>query len=184
MARPEPRRGGGESIAVQALSGIGTLDVILVILVLRAGMSVVSYVAGTPGGIFAPLLALGAHLGLAFGLVCVLLLPGLGLEPRSFAVVGTAALFTAVVRAPVTGIVLITEMTASTAMLLPMLGACFMAMLVPTMLRDAPIYDSLRELTVARAQGPGQEGDAGKKPPGKVSGRPRFSLPGLLRPRR
>ena len=35
-------------------------------------------------------------------------------------------------------------------MLLPMLGACFMAMLVPTLMRDAPIYDSLRELTLER----------------------------------
>ena len=41
-------------------------------------------------------------------------------------------------------------MTANVTMLLPMLGACFMAMLVPTLLRDAPIYDSLRELTLER----------------------------------
>jgi CIC family chloride channel protein len=60
-----------------------------------------------------------------------------------------AALFTGIVRAPLTGMVLATEMTASFTMLLPMLGACFMAMLVPTMLRDPPIYDSLRELTHA-----------------------------------
>jgi chloride channel protein, CIC family len=41
-------------------------------------------------------------------------------------------------------------MTANVTMLLPMLGACFAAMLVPTLLRNAPIYDSLRELTVLR----------------------------------
>jgi CIC family chloride channel protein len=164
--------GGGENIAVQALSGAGTLGVILPILVLRTGMSVVSYAAGTPGGIFAPLLALGAHLGLGFGLVCVLLAPGLGLEARSFAVVGTAALFTGVVRAPVTGIVLITEMTADTAMLLPMLGACSVAMLVPAILRNPPIYDSLRELTVARGAGP--DGDATSKPVSKAATRPRI----------
>jgi CIC family chloride channel protein len=50
-----------------------------------------------------------------------------------------------VVRAPLTGIVLVTEMTANVTMLLPMLVACFAAILVPTLLRDAPIYDSLRE---------------------------------------
>ena len=59
-----------------------------------------------------------------------------------------AAFFTGVVRSPLTGIVLITEMTGNVTMLLPMLGACFMAMLVPTLLRDAPIYDALRELTL------------------------------------
>jgi len=59
--------------------------------------------------------------------------------------VGMAAFFTAVVRAPLTGIILVTEMTGSFTLLLPMLGACFAATLVPTLLRNAPIYDSLRE---------------------------------------
>jgi len=49
------------------------------------------------------------------------------------------------VRAPLTGIILVTEMTASFTLLLPMLGACFAAMVVPTVLRQAPIYDALRE---------------------------------------
>ena len=74
-------------------------------------------------------------------------------KPEAFAVVGMAAFFTGVVRAPLTGIVLVIEMTASFTMLLPMLGACFMAMLVPTLLRDAPIYDSLGEHTVRGAKG-------------------------------
>jgi CIC family chloride channel protein len=55
------------------------------------------------------------------------------------------AFFCGVVRAPLTGIVLVTEMTANVTMLLPMLGACFAAMLVPTLLQNPPIYDSLRE---------------------------------------
>jgi len=59
-----------------------------------------------------------------------------------------AAFFTAVVRAPVTGIILVTEMTASFTLLLPMLSACFAAMLVPNLLRNPPIYDSLRERTL------------------------------------
>jgi CIC family chloride channel protein len=54
------------------------------------------------------------------------------------------AFFTAVVRAPVTGIILVMEMTGTFTQFLPMLGACFAAMLVPTLPRDPPIYDSLR----------------------------------------
>jgi CIC family chloride channel protein len=54
-----------------------------------------------------------------------------------------AAFFTGAVRAPLTGIVLVIEMTSSVHMLLPMLGACFVAMLVPTVLHEAPIYESL-----------------------------------------
>jgi H+/Cl- antiporter ClcA len=61
-----------------------------------------------------------------------------------------AAFFTGVVRAPLTGIVLVTEMTANVTMLLPMLGACFAAMLIPTLLSDPPIYDSLRESILHR----------------------------------
>jgi CIC family chloride channel protein len=48
------------------------------------------------------------------------------------------AFFTAVVRAPVTGISLVTEMTASFTLLLPILSACFAAMLEPKLLRDPP----------------------------------------------
>jgi CIC family chloride channel protein len=54
-----------------------------------------------------------------------------------------AAFFCGVVRAPLTGIVLVTEMTGNVTMLLPMLAACFAAMLVPALLGGAPIYESL-----------------------------------------
>jgi CIC family chloride channel protein len=67
-----------------------------------------------------------------------------------------AAFFTGAVRAPLTGIVLVTEMTSNVTMLLPMLGACFAAMLAPTLLSDAPIYDSLRESLLRRARRPGR----------------------------
>jgi CIC family chloride channel protein len=55
-----------------------------------------------------------------------------------------AAFFTGVVRAPVTGIVLVTEMTGGVSLLLPMLGASFGAMLVPMLLDITPIYEALR----------------------------------------
>ena len=59
-----------------------------------------------------------------------------------------AAFFTGVVQAPVTGIVLVTEMTAAFTTLLPMLAACFAAMVTVNMLGIAPIYDLLRERVV------------------------------------
>ena len=100
---------------------------------------------------------LGAQLGLFFGIACQLAFPGLDIQPQGFAVVGMAAFFTGVVRAPLTGIVLVTEMTASVTLLLPMLAACFTAMLVPTLVRNAPIYDSLRERPPGRDQAKGPE---------------------------
>jgi len=137
--------GGGQEVAQRTLAGGGTLASLPLVILLRLDLACLSYVGRTPGGLFATVLDLGARLGLPFGLLCRLTFPGLGVRPVAFAVVGMAAFFTGVVRAPVTGIVLVIEMTASFPMLLPMLAACFTAMLVPTLLGDPPIYDSLRE---------------------------------------
>ena len=142
--------GGGDPITQRTLLGAGTLGLLPLVFLLRFALGALSYSAGTPGGLFAPLLTLGAQFGLLFGLTCQLAFPGLHVQPEGFAVVGMAALFTGIVRAPLTGIVLATEMTADVTMLLPMLGACAMAMLTPTLLKDPPIYDSLRERTVNR----------------------------------
>lgn len=136
--------GGGDTITQRTLEDAETLAAIPAAFLLRLGLGAVSYAAHTPGGLFAPMLVLGAQLGLSFGIVCGLVFPELHIQPEGFAIVGMAAFFTGVVRAPLTGLVLVTEMTASVTMLLPMLGACFVAMLVPTLLRDPPLYDSLR----------------------------------------
>jgi chloride channel protein, CIC family len=57
-------------------------------------------------------------------------------------------LFAAVVRAPLTGMILVTEMTANSILLLPMLAACFSAMTVAAILGEPPVYDALKERTV------------------------------------
>jgi chloride channel protein, CIC family len=140
--------GGGDQITQRVLIGHEGLVIVALAFVIRFGLGVVSYAAGTPGGLFAPLLVLGAQSGLLFGAVCRFVFPTLAIQPRAFALVGMAAFFTGVVRAPVTGIVLVAEMTGNVTMLLPMLGACFVAMLLPMLLRNRPIYDSLREHTL------------------------------------
>ena len=138
----------GRPITQRTLLGAGTPGLLPLAFLLRLALGSISYSAGTPGGLFAPLLVLGAQFGLFFGLACQLAVPGLHIQPEGFAVVGMAALFTEIVRAPLTEIVLATEMTADVTMLLPMLGACAMAMLTPTLLKDPPIYNSLRERTI------------------------------------
>ncbi|MFL9911187.1 H(+)/Cl(-) exchange transporter ClcA [Paraburkholderia sp. RL17-337-BIB-A] len=137
--------GGGDAITQRALEGTGTLTTIALVVTVRFALGAVSYAAGTPGGLFAPMLALGAQAGLAFGRICVHWFPGVAADPTAFAVVAMAAVFTAVVRAPITGIILATEMTGSFTLLLPMLAACFAAMIVPTMLHCPPIYDLLHD---------------------------------------
>jgi CIC family chloride channel protein len=137
--------GGGEVLTQHTLDGKFTLGLVALMFAVRFVLGPVSYATRTPGGLFAPMLVIGAQLGLLFGVGCHQAMPELGMPAEAFAVVGMAAFFTAVVRAPITGITLITEMTGSFTMLLPMLAACFVAMIVPTMLGEAPIYDALRE---------------------------------------
>ncbi|KND54627.1 H(+)/Cl(-) exchange transporter ClcA [Candidatus Paraburkholderia kirkii] len=130
--------GGGDALTERALLGTGAVAGVMAMFALRFALGAVSYAAGTPGGLFAPMLVLGAQTGLAFGRACLDWFPGMS------AVTGDTSAF-AVMRAPVTGIVLVTEMTASFTLLLPMLTACFTAMVVPMLLRIPPIYDSLGE---------------------------------------
>lgn len=146
--------GGGDPLTQHALNGLDPLWLLPALILLRLILGSLSYAAGTPGGLFAPMLVLGAQAGLAFGLVCQWAFPGLAIQPVGFAVVGMAALFTGVVRAPLTGIILVIEMTASVTMLLPMLMACFAAMFVGIIMRNPPIYESLRERLMRTAKKP------------------------------
>ena len=144
--------GGGDAITQRLLAGGIAIGAVPLALVIRFGLGAICYAARTPGGLFAPLLVLGAQLGLLCGALARAAFPGLGVDPKAFAVVGMAALFTGVVQAPITGIVLVIEMTAAFTTLLPMLAACFAAMVAVNQLRTAPIYNSLRERMVKTSQ--------------------------------
>jgi CIC family chloride channel protein len=143
--------GSGGNLTQSALLGQGTIGIVLGVLVVRVVLGVVSYAALTPGGLFAPMLGLGSHLGLAVGIVADQL-DSHAPEAAGLALIGMAAFFTASVRAPVTGIVLASEMTSSTTLLAPTLGACAVAMLVAMALRSEPIYDLLTTRAVRNAK--------------------------------
>jgi chloride channel protein, CIC family len=142
--------GGGDAITQHTLDGTGALSVVAWVFVVRFALGPVSYAAGVPGGLFAPMLVLGAQIGLVYGYFCEQWITGAASGPAGYAIVGMAAFFTAVVRAPLTGIVLATEMTGSATLLLPMLASCFAAMAVPTLLRAPPIYESLKQRVAQR----------------------------------
>ena len=144
--------GGGDALTQYALNGNVSLGAIGCIFLLRFGLGPFSYAAGTPGGLFAPLLVLGAQSGLCVGTLFCSWFPNLGERPAAFAIVGMAAFFTSVVRSPVTGIILVTEMTGCFTLLLPMLLACSAAMALPTLMRNPPIYDSLRQPSLPRSR--------------------------------
>ncbi len=142
--------GGGHHLAEVIMDGHAALAAIPVWFLLRFVLSMASYGTGAPGGIFAPLLVLGALLGLGVGEVTHLFFPHAVPIPAIFAVVGMAAYFTAIVRAPLTGIVLIIEMTGNYAQMLPLLVACFCAYLVAEGLGELPIYENLLERDLMR----------------------------------
>lgn len=143
--------GSGDNLTRDALMGQGTLGVVLGVLAVRVVLGVVSYAALTPGGLFAPMLVLGSYLGLSVGIVAEHL-DAHAPEAAGLALIGMAAFFTSSVRAPVTGIVLASEMTGSTTLLTPTLGACAVAMLVAMAVRSEPIYDLLTTRAVRNAR--------------------------------
>ncbi len=141
--------GGGHRTAESILQGkFASSDVIaflLILFVVKFGFTILSYSTGAPGGIFAPLLVLGAIIGLIFGQLSGLFFPELGTTPAAFAVVGMAAMFTSIVRAPLTGIVLILEMTGNQEQLFVLILACLISYLVAEHSGNKPIYESLME---------------------------------------
>jgi chloride channel protein, CIC family len=136
--------GGGDDLTQQVLSGNALFGAVGVIFLIRFVLGPLSYSAETPGGLFAPMLTIGSQAGWLLGWLWIRLFSRGTFLPQEFTVVGMAAFFTAVVRAPVTGIILVIELTGSSSLLLPMLAATFAAMTVATILRQPPIYNSLR----------------------------------------
>lgn len=139
--------GGGDPLTQLILGGHSmVLPVIAGLLALRFVAGPLAYAAAVPGGLFAPLLALGALWGVLFiaGVteICSLNATFLAIP---MAIAGMASLFGASVRAPITGIVLVIEMTATTSVTIPMMAATAAAVLVAELLRSPPIYDSLRQ---------------------------------------
>ncbi len=137
--------GSGHTLAESTLQGSLLLTALPLIFVIRFLFTTTSYGTGAPGGIFAPLLVLGALIGLAIGLIAHNLAPAIVPTPAVFAVVGMAAYFAAIVRAPLTGIMLIIEMTGNYSQMLPLLIACFCAYAVAEFMKNLPIYESLLE---------------------------------------
>jgi CIC family chloride channel protein len=146
--------GSGSFLSARALSGGIAIRWVLVLIVVRFVLTMVSYGSGAAGGIFAPLLVLGSLGGLAVGAAVHATAPSWAIFPETFAVLGMGALFTATVRAPLTGIVLMIELTGTYDFMLPLLVSCFAAYGIAEALGDMPIYEALRERSAHRAARP------------------------------
>lgn len=118
---------------------------LLIFLAVRFVFSMISYGASVPGGIFMPILVLGALIGA----ICAVLLIHAGLIPAScylnMIVITMAAYFGAIEEAPFTAITLLTEMVGTVDQVLPMIILTFTAYVTSHLLGGRPIYAALRE---------------------------------------
>lgn len=151
--------GGGHTVARRLF--IGTTpqpwSVIAVLLVAKLVMTALSYGSGAPGGIFAPMLLLGALCGALFAKSASAYVPALAAQVNMLAVLGMAAFFVGSVRAPLTGIVLICEMTDGYTLLFPVCITALAAYMTAEALRSEPIYDALLRADLSRTgHGPSQ----------------------------
>ena len=122
---------------------IPSLGVLVLLLLLKYLFSMFSFSSGSPGGIFLPILVLGAYIGAVFGSIAV---PYFGWQQDliyRFIIISMAGFFAATVRSPITGVVLLAEMSGSTESLVAMIIVCLIAYVVPTLLGNEPIYESL-----------------------------------------
>lgn len=136
--------GGGGRLVDQAIRGEFVWAALPLLLVARFLLTMSSYGSGSAGGIFAPMLVIGALAGLLFGQSVEAVFPSFIENPETFALLGMGALFTAVVRAPLTGIVLMVEMTGQYEFMLPLLVCCLSAYGVAEWLKSPAIYEALR----------------------------------------
>ena len=149
--------GGGFNLIPIAAAGNFTVGMLLFIFITRIITTVLCFSSGAPGGIFAPMLALGTLLGTAFGMACIAWFPAWQLEPGTFAIAGMGALFAASVRAPLTGIVLVLEMTDNYQLILPMIITCLGATLLAQFLGGKPLYSTILARTLAKQEAERQQ---------------------------
>lgn len=140
--------GAGEQIIQPLVDRSLGMQALLILLLVRLAATLASYAAGTPGGVFAPILGLATIAGLGFVEATDRLLPGLSLEPAAFAAAAMAALFTGSVRAPLVGVVLVAELTDGYPALLAITLSTAMASLAAAAVGGRPLYELLLERTL------------------------------------
>ncbi len=157
--------GTGGLLAERALTGEIAVRWLAVLFLARFVLTMASYGTGAAGGIFAPLLVLGAIGGLAFGHAANFALPAFAPQPEVFAVIGMGGLLTAIVRAPLTGIVLMIELTGQYEFMLPLLACSLVAYGIAEVLQEPPIYEALRERAKRQTAAGGSPSQASAEAP-------------------
>ena len=143
LLQTEGITGGGYSVLKESLSGHLGVKVMLVLCAAKIVATVFSYSSGGAGGIFAPSLFIGAMLGGAFGSLDRTLFGHSDMTVGAFALVGMGAVFSGTIRAPMTSVLIIVEMTSGYGLILPLMIANMSAYILAQRWRPEPIYEAL-----------------------------------------
>jgi CIC family chloride channel protein len=135
--------GVGYGYVGHALNGNMAFKLMAVLVVLKLITVTTSYASGNAGGIFGPALFIGSMLGGCVGTVAHGLFPAYTATPGAYALVGMGAVFAGIVRAPMTSVVMIFEMTQDYAVIVPLMIANLVSLFIASRLQKEPIYDAL-----------------------------------------
>jgi CIC family chloride channel protein len=128
-----------------ALNGGMALRLMILLLVLKLLAVAISYASGNAGGIFGPSLFLGAMLGGIVGNVAHGLLPNYAGTPGAYALVGMGTAFAGIVRAPMTSVVMIFEITRDYAVIVPLMISNLVSFFISARFQKQPIYEVLAQ---------------------------------------
>jgi CIC family chloride channel protein len=135
--------GVGYGYVGDALNGNMAFKMMLLLVVLKLLTVTTSYASGNAGGIFGPALFIGAMLGGTMGTVAHHLFPAYTATPGAYALVGMGAVFAGIVRAPMTSVLMIFEMTQDYAVIVPLMIANMVSLFIASRLQHEPIYEAL-----------------------------------------
>jgi chloride channel protein, CIC family len=137
--------GVGYRYVGDVLNGNMALKVMILLLAMKLVAVAVSYASGNAGGIFGPSLFLGAMLGGAIGTIAQHFFPGHVASPGAYALVGMGTAFAGVVRAPMTSVVMIFEITRDYAVIVPLMISNLISYFVASKFQKKAIYEILAE---------------------------------------
>jgi chloride channel protein, CIC family len=135
--------GAGYEYIDQAMHGQFTWQFLAMLALLKILATLLSFVSGTPGGMFAPTLFIGAMLGAAVGGAEHALLPHLSWSPGTYALVGMGVLFAGFLRAPMTSVFMVLEVSGNYSIIVPVIVANTIAYVISRAMQPTAIFDAL-----------------------------------------
>jgi len=143
--------GNGYSVVVAILNGQLVWKLLVLVLVCKWAATAASFGSGAPGGVFTPVLFVGAALGYLYGFGVHEVWPQGAADPRAFALVGMGALLAAASHAPVMAIIMLFEMTLSYDIIMPLMLCCVVAYYTARGIEDQSLYSEALSKKAAEA---------------------------------